>query len=405
MKNHKIITPKRVLAGILFLLIAFTLLPRITSEKKYSQAISYLEDQNFSAAYAIFYDLGNYKQSEEYLQEIIVKPSYIDLDPYEYYYYYDNYGNLVKLVQDLISTEYSYDEEGNCVLEVRKNDEGKLISSTEFFYDTARNCVLERETWDSGNVDEVVYSYDSNNNCIERRDSPSGTISTFEYDSNNNCIKKTTLHISGVTETDEYEYDRKGNQIKYTHTTTVETGLQWETTYSYDNNGNCVKEITRYNSGKVIEDRYRYDIYGSRIESIYFYGTDTEQISRPEYVYCFFYNNTLEVHENIYSPKEQENDSEVSLFCVECGKEANCTYTNPFSNENELYCYTHYNEIIDIMSGIESDVGNSVYSNHTCEQCSREGTHRYESFTGQTEYYCTQHYEELTDMLESFGLS
>ena len=56
------------------------------------------------------------------------------------------------------------------------------------------------------------------------------------------------------------------------------------------------------------------------------------------------------------------------------------------------------------MGEMEADVGNSNQSKHTCEECSREGTHKYDSFTGQTEYYCTEHYEELMDMLDVFGL-
>lgn len=102
-----------------------------------------------------------------------------------------------------------------------------------------------------------------------------------------------------------------------------------------------------------------------------------------------------------FSTPKTTNSSEV---CVECGKSATYTYKNPFSGKIEDYCYTHYKEIKDIMSMMEEDVGSSKQSKHTCEQCSREGTHRYNSFTGQTEYYCTTHYEELMDMLESFGL-
>lgn len=90
--------------------------------------------------------------------------------------------------------------------------------------------------------------------------------------------------------------------------------------------------------------------------------------------------------------------------CAECGKDAPRTYTNPFSGQIEYYCETHYEEIISIISRMESDVGASSQSKHTCEVCSREGTHQYESFTGQTEYYCTEHYNELMDMLKSFGM-
>ncbi len=91
--------------------------------------------------------------------------------------------------------------------------------------------------------------------------------------------------------------------------------------------------------------------------------------------------------------------------CIECGKQASKTYTNPFSNKVENYCYTHYYEIISIMGEMEEDVGNGLYSKHTCEECSREGIHSYEGFTGETEYYCTEHYEELKAMLSVFGLN
>lgn len=104
-------------------------------------------------------------------------------------------------------------------------------------------------------------------------------------------------------------------------------------------------------------------------------------------------------------PKEQETAYKNENICIECGKKASYTYTNPFSYEVENYCYTHYNEIISIMSAMEDDIGKGSYNIHTCEQCSREGTHRYKSFTGQIEYYCTEHYKELQAMLNSFGLN
>lgn len=90
--------------------------------------------------------------------------------------------------------------------------------------------------------------------------------------------------------------------------------------------------------------------------------------------------------------------------CVECGESATYTYGNPFSKQPENYCYTHYREILNMISDMEDDDGGSSQSKHTCEQCNKEGTNKYESFTGQTEYYCADHYKELIDMLNSFGL-
>lgn len=102
--------------------------------------------------------------------------------------------------------------------------------------------------------------------------------------------------------------------------------------------------------------------------------------------------------------KPDTTTTDTGHTCTECGKNAPRSYTNPFSGEKEYYCETHYQEIIDLMGEMEADVGNSNQSKHTCEECSREGTHKYDSFTGQTEYYCTEHYEELMDMLDAFGL-
>lgn len=104
------------------------------------------------------------------------------------------------------------------------------------------------------------------------------------------------------------------------------------------------------------------------------------------------------------TPQYSSSDYSNSYSCTECGNYATKTYKNPFSGITEYYCNTHYQEILDIIGMMESNVGNSNQSKHTCEQCSKEGTHVYKSFTGQTEYYCTKHYNELMDMLDAFGI-
>lgn len=43
-------------------------------------------------------------------------------------------------------------------------------------------------------------------------------------------------------------------------------------------------------------------------------------------------------------------------------------------------------------------VGKKTADWHKCEECSNEGTNKFESFTGQTEYYCDKHYKELMEM-------
>ena len=54
-----------------------------------------------------------------------------------------------------------------------------------------------------------------------------------------------------------------------------------------------------------------------------------------------------------------------------------------------------------LYSCISDNVGSSSGGRHTCEECSREGTHQYTSFTGRTEYYCTTHYNKLMAMFDA----
>ena len=54
----------------------------------------------------------------------------------------------------------------------------------------------------------------------------------------------------------------------------------------------------------------------------------------------------------------------------------------------------------EIISYMEEDVGSGSASKHTCESCSKEGTHAIEGFSGYTEYYCTEHYNEMIEILE-----
>lgn len=81
-----------------------------------------------------------------------------------------------------------------------------------------------------------------------------------------------------------------------------------------------------------------------------------------------------------------------------CYKEGTEAITG-FSGETEYYCYDHYQEIQDIISMMEEDVGSGTASKHQCEECSKEGTRELVGFSGETEYYCTEHYNEIIEIL------
>lgn len=54
----------------------------------------------------------------------------------------------------------------------------------------------------------------------------------------------------------------------------------------------------------------------------------------------------------------------------------------------------------NIINDMEQDVENGTASRHTCEECSREGTHTLTGVSGRTEYYCTEHYNQIMDILD-----
>lgn len=103
-----------------------------------------------------------------------------------------------------------------------------------------------------------------------------------------------------------------------------------------------------------------------------------------------------------YSNKSSSNSA--GRYCEECYKIALHTYTNPVSGGKEYYCEEHYQEIMDILDMMESDVGESSVSSHQCEECSKEGTHSITGISGLREYYCTEHYNELRELMELLGM-
>ena len=58
--------------------------------------------------------------------------------------------------------------------------------------------------------------------------------------------------------------------------------------------------------------------------------------------------------------------------------------------------------MISMVDDMEDVVGFEIDNSHSCEVCSRAGTHSIVGISGQLEYYCTEHYNEMQDMLELF---
>lgn len=97
----------------------------------------------------------------------------------------------------------------------------------------------------------------------------------------------------------------------------------------------------------------------------------------------------------------QNNDtSQETHFCEECGRVASHSMTGVASGKLEWYCDEHWNEIQGIIGNMEKDVGEGSASKHQCQAsgCSKEGTHQIVGISGEYEYYCTEHYQAIVDM-------
>lgn len=97
----------------------------------------------------------------------------------------------------------------------------------------------------------------------------------------------------------------------------------------------------------------------------------------------------------------QNNDtSQETHFCEECGRVASHSMTGVASGKLEWYCDEHWNEIQGIIGNMEKDVGEGSASEHQCQAsgCSKEGTHQIVGISGEYEYYCTEHYQAIVDM-------
>lgn len=162
-------------------------------------------------------------------------------------------------------------------------------------------------------------------------------------------------------------------------------------------------------SGKTakLEDRIYLDEYPFPfciVPAEYHYQADEVSIGYEVYVdtgNAKQYTITLSA---TASANSSLSESPSHLICAECGKTAPESQKISLFGIEEYYCDTHYQEIMDIISMMESDVGSSSQSKHTCAECNKEGTREYNSFTGQTEYYCTEHYYELMNMLKALGI-
>ena len=150
-------------------------------------------------------------------------------------YDYDNFGNLVKISYPDGTTEtFTYDREGNNLTATDRL--GRTVTMT---YDKVGN--LLSKTYPNGAA--VTYTYDSNYNLVSET-SASGGTTYYEYDK----IGRNTAITDALGNKTEFSYNSKSQLESMTDA----KGNVY--TYSYDDNGNRIK--TTYPDGSSVSSTY-----------------------------------------------------------------------------------------------------------------------------------------------------
>ena len=255
---------------------------------RYSSAVSMIEKGEYAKAYETLLKIEDFDNSKELIKNFIIVPegktstaSYTDSSIVTRYIYdkngnctkenitsategnatiertFDEHNNMIEKVHThpeegtkretykytyqgdfvteltvtdsfgkAVTTKYTYDENGNCILEVSDENSVKIAYSKsgkptlreistsngnkityKYTYDNRGNLVKEIRTNSSGNEETTVYTYDENSLCIKKEISDlDGYMqrTTYVYDDDRFCIKETIIDNNKSTETVEY---------------------------------------------------------------------------------------------------------------------------------------------------------------------------------------------------------
>ncbi|MGG3235313.1 DNRLRE domain-containing protein [Priestia flexa] len=150
------------------------------------------------------------------------------------------YFDDIRLIEDnhLIKNEYSTD--GNYLTKII-NEQG---NTQKFIYDAYGNKLFETNARD----EQINYTYNLENELMKITN-PLGVTINYSYDNNNNNVEK-VITSDGVSKVEQYEYDEDNKLQKYTNR------LALSTIYSYDDSGNNTKVL--FPNGTNIENRYNF---------------------------------------------------------------------------------------------------------------------------------------------------
>ena len=190
---------------------------------------------------------------------------------------------------ETVDYEYRYNDYGATVFYCYSSSNGDGCT-IEYEYDQDKRLIRENQK-DSSYITNTSYYYDENGNLChkltDRHDDYFSYTETWDYTYDGDGNRISMVHLSnGLMEsTHEYRYENgKIIQLKY-----ITANFWWNIEYTYDKNGNLIKE-NYYDSHEISEiTKYTYDKNGNLIKVVC-----DDEISTFEYEVVYFPNGIPE---------------------------------------------------------------------------------------------------------------
>ena len=252
----------------------------------YKNAIKLLDEGKYEEARDIFFALGDYKDSAEYLANFYYVPTSMNLNlagrvaTFEFTF---NSSNLIAKISSVnegvveAESAFSYDEHGDMVhVKITKGDftetynyaflkDGMFATSV---YENSDGYMLYHSLiynengdlstqfcWDNaGSFYEAYYYYNESGELVSQKVQYFAGYSSvyyisYIYDENGRLVKEVCDYEEGYQESLEYSYDANGRLIK--KTLISYDGSQSFYEYAYDVNGNRISKTLTDSEGTV----------------------------------------------------------------------------------------------------------------------------------------------------------
>ena len=220
---------------------------------RYTQGKKLIAEERYEEAYAIFKELGDYKDSAEISRRFFYMPMSLSAQS-------DSQTALARCtlhannLPSEVTITYPYG--GTDKFSFVFDNNGRLT--------TLYDIEFEEE------ADITCYEYDTNGNLI--KETTNGIyITEYTYDFSNNLIKQVDISANGSRRITDCIYDTSGNLTRKIHSYSDDNvyTIEYTTNYTYDVSGNLIKEVdTHYNGGESVFE-YTYDAAGNLIKEVF----------------------------------------------------------------------------------------------------------------------------------------